>query len=446
MPVAKAEPPKGVLLETERPQPVSAVKERFKLLCYGLVALFLCAILYGAYWRSQRKQERHESQVELTTASEPAKSSRPVPPTGTGLRPVSSISGKDETQNGATPAIASHPTVAFQPATPPPAAYAGPVGPSAQEQWALQMQQEQWKDLLARRSAPIDQGATNNSPSAGPGTPGPNPLDALATLARLAPHAGGVPGSTPLGASLLPNSSSTDPQDYQQQNEQDAKRRFTQADSEQTALTTLRVDPPSSFVLMQNSHIPVSLDPLLKSDLPGEVTALVRRDVHDSITGKYVLIPAGTKVVGTYNSSVTYGQQNVQVAWTRLIFPDQSSQLIGKMMAYTADGSSGLHDQVDNHWKRTIGGLAMTSLLAAGVQISQSRNNQSVLTYPSTGQLAGAAIGQQASIFGQRLAERNLNVQPTLKIRPGEIFYILVNKDVVFTGPYTPHSTQSALR
>jgi type IV secretion system protein TrbI len=122
-----------------------------------------------------------------------------------------------------------------------------------------------------------------------------------------------------------------------------------------------------------------------------------------------------------------------------LIYPDTSSQPIDTMMGYSADGSSGLHDRVDNHYKRLIGGVALSSMLAAGLQISQNRN-ASVLQYPSTSQEIGAAVGQQTTQVGQQLTQRNMNIQPTLIIEAGKPFLIHVNKDMVFSGPYEPHT------
>jgi type IV secretion system protein TrbI len=148
------------------------------------------------------------------------------------------------------------------------------------------------------------------------------------------------------------------------------------------------------------------------------------------------MIPAGSRLVGEYNSSVGYGQSRVQVIWAAIYFPDGSHIDLDRMPSHAADGSSGLKDQVDNHLKRLVGGVVLSSMLAAGLQISQNRTNGSVLAYPSTGQVTASAVGTQASELGQQMTNRNLNVQPTLKIRPGEIFAVSVTRDMLFSGPY----------
>ena len=132
------------------------------------------------------------------------------------------------------------------------------------------------------------------------------------------------------------------------------------------------------------------------------------------------------------------GKTGSQVVWTAIYFPDGSFIDLDRMPSHAADGGVGLKDQVDNHYKRLIGGVALSSLLAAGLQVSQNRTNTSVLEYPSTGQVIASAVGAHAAEAGQEITSRNLNIQPTLKIRAGEIFGVSVKKDMVFPGPYEP--------
>jgi type IV secretory pathway VirB10-like protein len=112
---------------------------------------------------------------------------------------------------------------------------------------------------------------------------------------------------------------------------------------------------------------------------------------------------------------------------------------LGRMNGHSADGSAGLKDKVDDHWKSKIAGVALTSVLSAGLAVSQNRSNNSVLQYPSTGEVVGASVGQSASQLGQELTQRNFNRQPTLVIRPGQKFLVFVKKDIVFPSPYEPH-------
>jgi type IV secretion system protein VirB10 len=151
-----------------------------------------------------------------------------------------------------------------------------------------------------------------------------------------------------------------------------------------------------------------------------------------------LLIPQGARLLGTYNSQVTYGQKGLQVIWTRIIFPDGSAVDLDGMVGNDAKGNSGFRFDVDNHYKRLVGMALLTSLFAAGIEISQRRDNSSVLTTPTAGQAATAAVGQQLGELGVEVTRRNLNVQPTIKIPIGYRFNVRVNRDMLFEAPYEP--------
>jgi type IV secretion system protein VirB10 len=229
-------------------------------------------------------------------------------------------------------------------------------------------------------------------------------------------------------------------QGFRSQNDQTGKRQF--GDGGEGAaddyLKTTRTPPLSPWVVQRGTVIPAALPNKVVSDLPGDLIAEVVRDVYDSPSQKYVEIPAGSRLVGEYNSSVSYGQNRVQIVWTAVYFPDGSFIDLDRMPSHASDGSAGLQDRTDNHWKRVIAGVALSSVLSAGLQLSQNRTNGSVLNYPSTGQVIASGVGTQASQLGEQLTNRNLNIQPTLKIRPGEIFAVSVKKDIIFPGPYEP--------
>lgn len=151
----------------------------------------------------------------------------------------------------------------------------------------------------------------------------------------------------------------------------------------------------------------------------------------------YLLIPQGSRLIGRYDSRLTYAQDGVQVVWNRLIFPDGSSVDLDGMVGLDAHGNAGLRDKVDHHYKRLIGFTALTSMFSAAFAISQ-RTNQSVLAYPTPGQAAGQAVGQDLSQTGSELTRRNLNVQPTVKVPAGYKFTVRVNRDILFDAPYEP--------
>src|SRR5258706_7737239 len=129
--------------------------------------------------------------------------------------------------------------------------------------------------------------------------------------------------------------------------------------------------------------IPAILEQGINSDLPGEVKALVRSNVYDTATGKYLLIPQGSRLVGVYDSQIAYGQNRLQVIWTRILYPDGSSINLDGMMGQDIQGMAGLHDQVDNHYKRLIVSALLTSAFAAVGWMSQADNTH-LLTTPTS--------------------------------------------------------------
>lgn len=202
-------------------------------------------------------------------------------------------------------------------------------------------------------------------------------------------------------------------------------------------LKSTRTAPMSPYEIKAGWEIPAVMEQALNSDLPGEVKALVMSNVYDTAMGRYILIPQGARLVGEYNSQLGYGQDGLQVVWNRVIYPDGSSLDLNGMLGQDAHGLSGFRDKVDRHYKRLLGFAVLTSLFAAASQVSQNQN-RSVLTYPSPGEVAGSAVGQQMSDLGAQITRKNLNVQPTIKIPVGYRFNVRVSRDVLFDAPYKP--------
>jgi type IV secretion system protein VirB10 len=228
--------------------------------------------------------------------------------------------------------------------------------------------------------------------------------------------------------------------EYDGQNMQTRKESFlTAARSRQQDdyLRSTRDAPLSMFEIKAGWEIPAVLEQSLNSDLPGELKALVTASVYDTATGRYLLIPQGSRLVGKYDSRVAYGQDGVQVAWSRIIFPDASSIDLNGMVGLDSHGNAGLRDKVDRHYGRMIGFSALTSLFTAAFEISQ-RRNQSILAYPSPGEAASGAVGRELSQTGSQITRRNLNVQPTIKVPVGYKFTVRVNRDILFDAPYEP--------
>lgn len=437
------------------PRPLATISGRLVTTVIVVFLLLIGAVVYGFHYRLEKQQARKDQQQNQLVASDAAQSNRQ---SVEGEIPVSSVSGARSSPTGLSPSIATPLVNAARTVAQPfpsagnPAASQSTQQPAAPVYYAPQPvaevdpQEELRKQALAHRYARQQEAleaptgaqdqhtATTNTadPAQAQMAQLTNLLRPPAEVATAAPVIGG-PASVPAPGGLQPTNG------YVAQNAQAEKRKFQEGEApEDDYLKTTRTPPLSPWVVQRGTVISAVLSHRLVSDLPGDLTAEVARDVYDSPTQKYVMIPAGSRLVGEYNSSVTYGQNRVQVVWTAIYFPDGSFIDLDRMPSHAADGAIGLKDQTDNHWKRVIGGVALSSVLAAGLQISQNRSNSSVLTYPSAGQEAAAAIGTQAAQLGEQITNRNLNIQPTLKIRPGEIFAVSVKKDMLFPGPYEP--------
>jgi type IV secretion system protein VirB10 len=223
------------------------------------------------------------------------------------------------------------------------------------------------------------------------------------------------------------------PDDINRQNE---KREFLESFDKDASpyLKQTRLPAVSPYEVKAGFIIPGVLVSGINSDLPGQIIGQVRQNVYDSATGRHLLIPAGAKIIGTYDSRVSAGQERVLVAWNRVIFPDSSSVSLEAMPGADQSGFAGFNDQVDNHYWRTFGNAALLSLFSAGIQLSQPRPTVGG-TYDST-QIMAAAIGRQLGQLGMQLSQRNLNIQPTLEIRPGFRFSVMVTKDMILP-PWT---------
>ncbi|EJD3148823.1 conjugal transfer protein TrbI [Salmonella enterica] len=167
----------------------------------------------------------------------------------------------------------------------------------------------------------------------------------------------------------------------------------------------------------------------INSDLPGQIIGQVREGVYDSATGTQLLIPPGARLVGTYDSGVTLGQQRALVAWKRIIYPDGSSISIDGMPGADQGGYAGFYDKVNNHYFRIFGSGLLLSVFSAGIQLSQPQASNGE-NYSSSQIIAGS-LGQQMGQIGMQMAQRNMNIQPTLEIRPGYEFNVMVTKDII---------------
>jgi type IV secretion system protein VirB10 len=195
--------------------------------------------------------------------------------------------------------------------------------------------------------------------------------------------------------------------------------------------------PRTPFELRAGFVIPAVMISGVNSDLPGQIVGQVSEDVYDTPTGRYKLIPQGTRLVGTYQSNTSYGQRRVLVAWQRLVFPDGKAMDIGAMPGADGIGQSGFKDRVDNHYLRIFGSALLLSGVVAGINSSQTNpNNDPFGTSANT--LLTQAIAQQMGQVAVELLRKNINIAPTLVIRPGYRFNVMVVKDLTFRKPYQP--------
>lgn len=216
-------------------------------------------------------------------------------------------------------------------------------------------------------------------------------------------------------------------------NRQDDKYEFlTRNRSDETELSERIKVSSSPYQLKAGSVIMGLILTGINSDLPGQILGQVSRNIYDSVSGKYLLIPKGTRVLGEYDSRVSFGQERVLVIWSRLLFPNGDSISLGSMGGTDLAGLSGLKDKVNNHYDKLITGVVFGSVFGAGAQMARGGNRT---VDPTFSQLALEGSAQNINQAGQTITRKNLNIQPTLEIRAGERFNIFVNKDV-FLRPY----------
>lgn len=276
----------------------------------------------------------------------------------------------------------------------------------------------------------------SGAPSPGIPMPGPSPeqqrlaqeMEAartshlFATTNVTAPSVAAAPSPVatqpaPTPASLSPDSTS-----------QDHKLAFLNGNIDRRTTSPDRVQAPASpYVLQAGAVIPASLITGLRSDLPGQVTAQVTEDVYDSPTGKVLLIPQGSRLVGQYDAQIAFGQSRALLVWNRLIMPNGKSIVLERQPGADTEGYAGLEDEVDNHWGMLFKAAILSTVLSVGSEAGMSRNNN--------GSLAEAiqqGMSQSINQTGQQVVSRSLNIQPTITIRPGFPVRVLVTHDLVF--------------
>jgi type IV secretory pathway VirB10-like protein len=316
----------------------------------------------------------------------------------------------DPAVQAAAPGTASLPPAGATTATLPggPGAQPGPARPVDP---AVQQAREQTN--AARVSNPFfaAQALAGGGPAA-PDTGGP------VNLAAAAPGASGAGADAP---------------DVQPANGQGAKRQFlATARSEDYLASPLR-PPESPWEVKAGTVIPAALLTALNSDLPGEVIAQVTEPIYDHATGRTVLIPQGSRLIGKYDSQIAYGQERALISWNRIIMPDGRSLNIGSMTGADLTGASGLKDQVDGHFWQLARGILLSTVFSVGAASAEDASAR------SSGELvlnsAANGVSNGAQQVAQQITARDLNRQATIKVRAGWPLRVLVNKDMIL-APY----------
>lgn len=272
-------------------------------------------------------------------------------------------------------------------------------GISAEEQRRLQ-------ELEAARTARLF-ASTETRTAAAPAT--------AAVTSALPP----IPDLTGLGLAPQPATPSA----------QDRQLAFLNQTPDKRTVAPDRVAAPTSpNILQAGAVIPAALITGIRSDLPGQITAQVTVNVYDSPTGRILLVPQGTRLIGQYDNGVGFGQRRVLLVWNRLILPNGRSIVLERQPGADVEGYAGLEDGVDYHWWDLAKAAALSTLLGVGAELATDQNDR----------LIGAIRdGAQDTVndAGQQIVRRQLNVQPTLTIRPGFPVRVIVTRDLVLE-PY----------
>lgn len=237
---------------------------------------------------------------------------------------------------------------------------------------------------------------------------------------------GGNAGTAPAPSVILPDQAAQPSQQASAgQGDQAGRRAFmAQASNQRTVSAERLTAPPSPNIVQAGSIIPAALITGIRSDLPGQITAQVTQNVYDSPTGRILLIPQGARLIGEYDSEITAGQTRVLLAWDRLIMPDGRSIVLERQPGADGAGFAGLQDRVNQHWGNLLRAAAVSTLLGVGAELGADSEDD--LT-------RALRRGSQDTInqTGQQIVRRQLNVQPTLTIRPGHPLRVVITRDLV---------------
>ncbi len=392
-------------------------------LIFGVIVIVF-AVAFFAAENLKPKPKGKAAQSSATEANGKERLKSMSAPTGR-LTPPAPTPAQPSAPATVNHQVASGGTGSYQPATPPP-----PSKEQLQEEAREKARRAEFAEAVHAKTAVslsgVGSGAPASSPLAAnlaiPQASGGSEVDR--TLAQLRKRIDGLQqgSSKPdLAASL---------------------KTFDAAPSKDRWKLASKVQTPGPYELRAGSVIPAIMVSGINSDLPGEILAQVSQDVYDTATGRYLLIPQGSRLVGSYSANIGYGQERIFVVWERIVFPDGRALDIGAMPASDGAGYGGMHDMVNNHYLRTFGSALLMSVVVAAMEYSQGPSNftggasLNQQQAQSAGSYLSQALGQEMGQAMSQMMEKNLNVSPTLEIRPGYRLNVMAVKDLNFGSPY----------
>jgi type IV secretory pathway VirB10-like protein len=399
------------------------------IVAIALVVAFLAVIIYGLTSRGLQFGGPEEGPSTVRPASSDADQlKRGIPdgiigePAPVVLQPTPAEPNETAT-NPFAPVKPEDAVVPERPALEPEEIWRARLEREQQEQWLRELQRQRMASLQADAAA-LDSPIAVDIGNPGETAVAPNPAASTGgTLAANQP----MTALDLYAAAMKAGGENADP------NGQAAKERFFNQDIADLGYLPKSVVPQMSpYELKRGSVIPATLVTGINSDLPGRITAQVSQNVYDSATGRHLLIPQGSKLFGRYDSNVSFGQNRVLVIWTDVIFPNGSTLQIGGMAGTDAAGYGGFTDKVDNHFLQTFGSAILVALIGAGTEMMIPQDRNSLGTANSAEDAARRSFAETFGQISEQTVSRNLNVQPTLEIRPGYQFNVLVDQDLVF--------------
>ena len=279
-------------------------------------------------------------------------------------------------------------------------------------------------NMLSLLNSRISSAGNAASPAAALPTGGGSPIETLNRLVQ--PGSGIIPANPGVGA--LPGGLGVANANRQ------TEFLSGQGREESDYLEESLQDPRSATELKAGTVIRASLLTGINSDLPGQIIAQVTRNIWDTVSGEYILIPQGARLIGRYDSGISFGQKRLLVAWSRIIYPNGQSLRLNGMQGYDQAGQSGFKDRVNNHYGKVFGSALLFSVVSAGVSKVDDNTDRDPSVF-STESAFREEMAKQISRLSNKYLDAALNIAPTLNIRQGYVMNVMVDKDIVLP-PY----------